>query len=824
MGGVDFRKRILSVLRTTKREKKKRKNESDLPSKPSPLQREAKGEEEEERRRRGVRARREQEQREQQQQPSHFVQYASPKTLQPSAFPRLPKSSSFKEDKDEEEEEEEKNEYVQKPVLSESQLRNIYSSNENTNDGSYFKGHLKEEDALNDILTTPIVGRKVFVAEEEKKRRRALSDRSKASRYYGSSGKYSSYSSRGGEEEFRFRSNEENSFDTFARAAKASRAAYATSSSPGFGKPALTFDREERLFEKQRSISSRHTPLDLVKQASATREELREIERRRRVEKEEGNRGGVIDLTGEAGDAEEEEEEEEEVPAEVIDLTSDNPPSSSHRNENIAATHFTPAAPDFGDLRRTKSATPKMGVGASSGRSSGGIKDKINKAHSADVGLKRFSRRKKHIDLIGRTARELVESAPEGEQLSQYKAQVAKFASEAYENDDDDEKNEKNENETQRNLVEELDEKDDTGKTMVTTPKTTTTVTKMGGTHTKFNISPLSPTELKLEASARAAKRATTTFAAAAAEEEKDPLRAQLEALRLEQKKKEELRVKATEDRVKAEEEAAKEAIVEKKKAKEVDVFDQLPTPEEDERIDNAYDSGELVNHACARLPGQGVMPLKGKDIHTLAPVTWLNDECVNFTLGILGRRERERCGPKGHPRCHFFNTFFLNKLFQDDGEYDYNKVRRWSTEKKLGYLPIKCEKVIVPVHQGVHWVLAVVDLKRKVVSYYDSLLGKDREVVRNLIKWVVDEAKNKLNENWDIGEWREEYPSEIPRQMNGSDCGMFMLNYARNIASFTDEDLKNNAFTFHQRDMVNLRRRLVLEILKIGLEMPADD
>jgi sentrin-specific protease 1 len=465
-----------------------------------------------------------------------------------------------------------------------------------------------------------------------------------------------------------------------------------------------------------------------------------------------------------------------------------------------------------------------MGVGASSGRSSGGIKDKINKAHSADVGLKRFSRRKKHIDLIGRTARELVESAPEGEQLSQYKAQVAKFASEAYENDDDDEKNEKNENETQRNLVEELDEKDDTGKTMVTTPKTTTTVTKMGGTHTKFNISPLLPTELKLEASARAAKRATTTFAAAAAEEEKDPLRAQLEALRLEQKKKEELRVKATEDRVKAEEEAAKEAIVEKKKAKEVDVFDQLPTPEEDERIDNAYDSGELVNHACARLPGQGVMPLKGKDIHTLAPVTWLNDECVNFTLGILGRRERERCGPKGHPRCHFFNTFFLNKLFQDDGEYDYNKVRRWSTEKKLGYLPIKCEKVIVPVHQGVHWVLAVVDLKRKVVSYYDSLLGKDREVVRNLIKWVVDEAKNKLNENWDIGEWREEYPSEIPRQMNGSDCGMFMLNYARNIASFTDEDLKNNAFTFHQRDMVNLRRRLVLEILKIGLEMPADD
>jgi len=703
------------------------------------------------------------------------------------------------------------NEYIQKPVVSsESRRRNIFS-----------RGHHRDdEDELNDILTTPIVGRKVFVREEERKRKKALwSSSNNNFCYYGSAGKYSSRKEekeKEEEEEFRFRSNEENenTLDTFARAAKASREVYATSSSPGFGKPALTFNRAERLLCKQRSISSRHTPLGLVKQASATREELVEIERGRK-----DNESDLIDLTEDARDA------EEEVIPEVIDLTSDNPPSSSYRNKNIEASNLTPSVPAFANLRRTKSATPKMGAAASSGRSSDGIKDEINKARSADLGSKkRFSRRKKHIDIFGPTARRVVESAPEGEQLSQYKAQVAKFASEAYENDDDDEKNEKNENETQRNLVEELDEKDDTGKTMVTTPKTTTTVTKMGGTHTKFNISPLSPTELKLEASARAAKRATTTFAAAAAEEEKDPLRAQLEALRLEQKKKEELRVKATEDRVKAEEEAAKEAIVEKKKAKEVDVFDQLPTPEEDERIDNAYDSGELVNHACARLPGQGVMPLKGKDIHTLAPVTWLNDECVNFTLGILGRRERERCGPKGHPRCHFFNTFFLNKLFQDDGEYDYNKVRRWSTEKKLGYLPIKCEKVIVPVHQGVHWVLAVVDLKRKVVSYYDSLLGKDREVVRNLIKWVVDEAKNKLNENWDIGEWREEYPSEIPRQMNGSDCGMFMLNYARNIASFTDEDLKNNAFTFHQRDMVNLRRRLVLEILKIGLEMPADD
>ena len=184
-----------------------------------------------------------------------------------------------------------------KPVVQRIARRNIFS-----------RGHHRDdEDELNDILTTPIVGRKVFVREEERKRKKALwSSSNNNFCYYGSAGKYSSRKEekeKEEEEEFRFRSNEENenTLDTFARAAKASREAYATSSSPGFGKPALTFNRAERLLCKQRSISSRHTPLGLVKQASATREELVEIERGRK-----DNESDLIDLTEDARGAEEE--------------------------------------------------------------------------------------------------------------------------------------------------------------------------------------------------------------------------------------------------------------------------------------------------------------------------------------------------------------------------------------------------------------------------------------------------------------------------------------------------------------------------------------
>jgi sentrin-specific protease 1 len=59
--------------------------------------------------------------------------------------------------------------------------------------------------------------------------------------------------------------------------------------------------------------------------------------------------------------------------------------------------------------------------------------------------------------------------------------------------------------------------------------------------------------------------------------------------------------------------------------------------------------------------------------------------------------------------------------------------ARSWTTEKKLGYSIMDCDLVCVPVHQEVHWVLAVIDIKRREVRYYDSLGGVDRSCMVRL-------------------------------------------------------------------------------------------
>ena len=197
------------------------------------------------------------------------------------------------------------------------------------------------------------------------------------------------------------------------------------------------------------------------------------------------------------------------------------------------------------------------------------------------------------------------------------------------------------------------------------------------------------------------------------------------------------------------------------------------------------------------------------KDVATMATGEWLNDEMVNFTIGTMADREMARCGGT-QPRVHFFNTFFVGKLTTQGDGYDYNAVRRWTTKKKLGYDLLECDKVIIPVHQGIHWVLAVVDFKATCVRFYDSLLGNDKGLVEDLLRWVTDEWRNKKEKDVSTESWTVTIPKDIPRQMNGCDCGVFMLKYADYIAV-------GCPLTFHQRDMEYFRRRIVADAMEKG-------
>ncbi|XP_010228634.1 putative ubiquitin-like-specific protease 1B isoform X2 [Brachypodium distachyon] len=250
-----------------------------------------------------------------------------------------------------------------------------------------------------------------------------------------------------------------------------------------------------------------------------------------------------------------------------------------------------------------------------------------------------------------------------------------------------------------------------------------------------------------------------------------------------------------------------KEVLEELRKAPKEDLsqlFIPLTAEEENEVHDCLYGYGSsevLVLHESSNIE------VSREKFRCLRPHGWLNDEVINLYLELL--KERGIREPKRFLKCHFFNTFFYKKLAGGKNGYDYKSVKRWTTCRKLGYELIDCDKIFVPVHQSVHWCLAIINMKEKTFQYLDSLCGKDSRVRRVLDKYIADEVKDKSNKEIDISSWKEASLDYVPLQQNGWDCGMFMLKYI-------DFYSRGLSLSFGQEHMEYFRMRTVKEILRL--------
>ncbi|RWR94173.1 Peptidase C48 [Cinnamomum micranthum f. kanehirae] len=252
---------------------------------------------------------------------------------------------------------------------------------------------------------------------------------------------------------------------------------------------------------------------------------------------------------------------------------------------------------------------------------------------------------------------------------------------------------------------------------------------------------------------------------------------------------------------------SAFDRVKEEKKDVAYEPFVPLTDEEEDHISDalSGFDGQELlVTHESSNIE------ITREVLQCLRPGGWLNDEVVNVYLELL--KERERRNPGKFLKCHFFNTFFYKKLVSGRSGYDYKAVRRWTTQKKIGYGLIECDKIFVPIHKDIHWCLAIINIKDEKLQYLDSLGGMDFQVLKALARYFVDEVKDKSNRDVDVSSWKQEFVGELPEQENGWDCGMFMIKYV-------DFYSRGLTLCFNQEHMPYFRKRTVMEILRLKAE-----
>lgn len=183
------------------------------------------------------------------------------------------------------------------------------------------------------------------------------------------------------------------------------------------------------------------------------------------------------------------------------------------------------------------------------------------------------------------------------------------------------------------------------------------------------------------------------------------------------------------------------------------------------------------------------------RDLQTLAGLNWLNDEVINFYMNLIIERGKDSKWPKSYA----FNTFFYTKLCKDGPQ----SLRRWTKRVDIFEHDIIC----VPIHLGMHWCMAIIDLRDNSIRYYDSMGGSNSKCLEALRRYLEVEHMDKKKTGFDTSDFILENIKKIPQQMNGSDCGMFACTFAEFLT-------RNAKITFSQEHMPYLRKKMIVEII----------
>lgn len=205
---------------------------------------------------------------------------------------------------------------------------------------------------------------------------------------------------------------------------------------------------------------------------------------------------------------------------------------------------------------------------------------------------------------------------------------------------------------------------------------------------------------------------------------------------------------------------------------------------------------------------------ITARDFGTLLPdqfngsaKAWLNDEIVNQYLAILVKTWNEDAGftfKRGGPAppYHAFSSHWFNSITTGG----LKNVERWAARVGLGHKQyLDAKLVLYPICDGSHWRLLAVKPQERVIECLDSLGWDGNKYIRKLREYLQHELK----EFYKADEWTVVELQRSSRQLNGSDCGVFVLLNA--LVLLRGDDIKK---VIACNGMLAARERVAVTIL----------
>ena len=180
----------------------------------------------------------------------------------------------------------------------------------------------------------------------------------------------------------------------------------------------------------------------------------------------------------------------------------------------------------------------------------------------------------------------------------------------------------------------------------------------------------------------------------------------------------------------------------------------------------------------------------------TLAGRNILNDQVIEQYFQLIKERNR---GHETLPKVEVLSLFLYKKLEVVGIEEGFNKTKTWIQEDLR-----EKDIVLIPIHKNDHWTLICVDIEKKVIKLYDSIIGTRRtaNAPRLMKKYMEKYFQAKGEEVL----FKIKICEDAPLQQNGVDCGVFAAQNAEKLARAAFVNTK-------QCDMPDARRRMMVEL-----------
>ena len=154
------------------------------------------------------------------------------------------------------------------------------------------------------------------------------------------------------------------------------------------------------------------------------------------------------------------------------------------------------------------------------------------------------------------------------------------------------------------------------------------------------------------------------------------------------------------------------------------------------------------------------------RQFSSLARHQWLYGEVIDAFINLCFRHQSiDGDAPWKRVLATVFHAFI------DNGHFTAQQTINWD-EADLG------RTILIPVHRPGHWILLQLMPHERRLLVLDSYRGQHATVTNNIVRWYGNEytritGRTVHEHEWDIV-WGTRLPGDLPRQTDGSSCGVF--------------------------------------------------